>query len=93
MRTVCFQPAEGTTAVVRKAAQGSMAEDGTFTMYTRKPGDGVYKGKYAVTFTVLKDPNFGGLMIPEKYAAIDDTPFTIEVTADRNDLLFQLDKQ
>ena len=93
VRTISFQPTEDTTAEVKKAAMGSIEEDGSFVMYTRKPGDGVFKGKYRVTLNVIKDPNYGGLMIPERYAAPADTPFSIEVTEDRDDLLFQLDKE
>lgn len=93
VRKLSFEPAPDTTAEVRKAAMGDIGTDGAFTLYTRKPGDGVFKGKYAVTFTVLKDPNYGGLLVPEKYADKGSTPFIVEVTADRDDLLFKLDKE
>ncbi len=93
VRTITLIPTEDTTAVVRKAATGIIAEDGSFTLYTRKPGDGVHRGKYAVTFNVLKDPNLGGLLIPEKYTLRDETPFKIELDSDRNDLSFELDKK
>lgn len=93
VRKINFVPTDDSTAEVRKAAIGEIAEDGTFTMYTRKPGDGVFKGDYAVTFTVLKDPNYGGLLVPERYAAIDDTPLSISVTEDRDDLRFEVEKK
>lgn len=93
VRKLSFEPTPDSTAEVRKAAMGDIGTDGAFTLYTRKPGDGVFKGKYAVTFTVLKDPNYGGLLVPEKYADKGSTPFIVEVTADRDDLHFQLDKE
>ncbi|MEQ8847722.1 hypothetical protein [Botrimarina sp.] len=93
VRTISFRPTDDTFAEQRRAAQGQIAEDGSFEMYTRRPGDGVYKGKYKVTVIVLKDPNLGGLLVPERYAAIDDTPLEIEVTEDRDDLLYQIEKE
>lgn len=92
VRSIVFAPTDDTTAEVRKAASGTIGDDGSFTMYTRKAGDGVYKGKYAVTFMVLKDPKLGGLLVPEKYTFGETTPFKVEVTGDRSDLLFELEK-
>lgn len=92
VRSIIFVPTEDTTAEVRNTASATLAEDGSFTLVTRKAGDGVYKGKYAVTFMVLKDPKLGGLLVPEKYTFRDDTPFTVEITGDRDDLLFELEK-
>ena len=92
IRSIIFVPTDDTTAEVRKSASGSLAADGSFTLVTRKPGDGVYKGKYAVTFMVLKDPKLGGLLVPEKYTFAETTPFKVEVTGDRSDLLFELEK-
>src|SRR5687768_14509203 len=50
IRMVRFEPTADTTAAVRKGASGAINNDGTFEIYTRKPGDGVLLGKYAVTF-------------------------------------------
>ncbi len=92
VRSIIFVPTDDTTAELRKSASATLADDGSFTLVTRKPGDGVYKGKYAVTFMVLKDPKQGGLLVPEKYTYREDTPFTVEITGDRSDLLFELEK-
>ncbi|TWT48899.1 hypothetical protein Pla111_06750 [Botrimarina hoheduenensis] len=93
VRTITFKPTDDSPAEIRKAAQGEIdRESGAFTLFTRKRGDGVYKGKYHVLFTVLKDPNMGGLLVPEKYLAPQQTPFSVEVTEDRTDLLFELEK-
>lgn len=92
IRSIILVPTDDTTAEVRQSASASLADDGSFNLVTRKAGDGVYKGKYAVTFMVLKDPKLGGLLVPEKYTFRDDTPFTVEITGDRDDLLFELEK-
>jgi hypothetical protein len=92
VRSIIFVPTDDTTAEVRQSASAALADDGSFTLLRRKAGDGVYKGKYAVTFMVLKDPKQGGLLIPEKYTYREDTPFTVEITGDRSDLLFELEK-
>ena len=62
-------------------------------MLTRQPGDGVYLGKYHVTFTVFKTAMGQESAIPARYAAADETPFSIEVTGNVSDLLFELDKR
>src|SRR5687768_14245710 len=59
MRVIRLEPTEDTTAEIRKAAGTSIAADGSFELFTRKPGDGVIPGKYAVTFTVLDKPMGG----------------------------------
>lgn len=46
--TVVFEGNEGGKAVM---ARGDIQEDGTFTMGTEKPGDGVVPGKYRVLVT------------------------------------------
>ena len=92
VRKVIFEPTVDTTAEVRKAASATIEDDGSFALYTRKAGDGVYKGKYAVTFMVLDNPRDGGLMVPEKYTYGETTPFKVEVTGDRSDLVFELEK-
>lgn len=92
VRTIIFAPTDDSTAEVRKAASADIADDGSFALYTRKRGDGVYKGKYAVTFMVMKNAREGGLLVPEKYTYEETTPFKIEVTGDRSDLVFELEK-
>lgn len=93
VRTVTLSPTEDSTAKVRKAAQATIESDGSFKLYTRKPGDGVFKGDYAVVFTVLKDPNLGGMLVPDMYGAKESTPFRVTIDADRSDLLYQLEKR
>jgi hypothetical protein len=91
IRVIRFEPTPDSTATVRKAASSNIEQDGSFTLFTRKPGDGVYLGKYAVTFTVLSSATGGQLLIKPEYVAPDQTPFEIEVTEDMSGLLFELD--
>src|SRR5689334_23205472 len=54
VRVVRFEPASDSEATLRKAASGEIAQDGSFELFTRRPGDGIVTGKYNVTFTVWK---------------------------------------
>ena len=92
VRTIHLEPAENTTAEIRKMATGEIAADGSFTMYTRQPGDGVIPGVYLVIFNVMDKPMGGKLLIPEKYKSPADTPFDIVVDGDKTDLLYELEK-
>jgi hypothetical protein len=83
---VRFQPAEGTTAEIRKGASGPIEPDGSLKMWTRKPGDGVYNGDYVVIISVLKGPMDPTPLIAEKYTRPDQTPFKITVDGDKTDL-------
>src|ERR1700750_2390183 len=49
-----FEPAKDSSAAIRKNATSQIAPDGSFTLYTRRPGDGVHKGEYKVAFTFCK---------------------------------------
>jgi hypothetical protein len=93
VRIVRFEPTDDTTAKIRKAAGGTIEEDGSFEMFTRKPGDGVYAGKYAVTFSVLTKAMGGTSLIPDQYTRADTTPFVIEVDDDKSELLYELEKK
>ena len=49
-----FDPTEDTTAEIRKGATSDITPDGSFELFTRMPGDGVYDGRLCVTFAVTK---------------------------------------
>lgn len=87
-----FEPTDDSDAAVRKAASSAIAEDGTFELKTRVPGDGVYKGQYHVTFSILKNPKTGESLIPQQYTSKRTTPFTIDVQSSKDDYLFELEK-
>jgi hypothetical protein len=92
LRIIRFEPTHDTTAKIRKTASGQIAEDGTFEIFTRRPGDGVYAGKYAVTFTVRTTPFGGKSLIAKQFTHRDSTPFSILVDEDKEELLFELEK-
>jgi hypothetical protein len=91
VRIIRFEPASDTTATIRKSAIGYIADDGSFEMYTRKPGDGVILGKYDVTFTFWKGARDKVSLIDEKYTTAATTPYHITVDDDVNDLKFEIE--
>ena len=93
VRVVHFEPTRSSTAEIRKAAVGEIGTDGSFAMFTRKPGDGVIPGKYAVTFAVMDKPMGGKMLILQKYVSAAETPFEITVDGDKADLLYEMEKQ
>jgi hypothetical protein len=93
LRIIRFEPTDDTTAKIRKAASGRIGENGSFELYTRKPGDGVYAGKYAVTFTIRTTPFGGKSLVPQRYTRRGETPFDIVLDEDKEGLLFELEKQ
>ncbi len=88
---VKFEPAEDTTAEIRKAASGRIEPDGSFEMATRKPGDGVFLGNYAVTFSVWKGPRDPTSLIALKYTRAGTTPYKIIVDGDKDDLFYEIE--
>lgn len=93
LRVIRFEPTDDTTAKVRKAASAHLEDDGSFELYTRKPGDGVNAGKYAVTFTIRANPLGGKSLIPQRFTQRTSTPFDIVVDGDKKELLFELEKR
>jgi hypothetical protein len=91
VRSVRFEPEPDSTAQVRQGAGGSIGPDGSFEMCRRKPGDGVYLGKYAVTFTVWKAPRDRTSMIDEKYTNAATTPYHVTIDGDVDDLFFEIE--
>lgn len=89
---VRFQPAADSPAEIRKAATGDIEADGFFEAFTRKPGDGVFLGKYDVTFSVLGDgTDSNSSLIDQKYTKAASTPYHITIEDDVADLEFQLE--
>jgi hypothetical protein len=92
VKVVRFEPVKTSENDFRKPAFSHIGEDGGFTMMTRQPGDGVETGRYAVTFTVLNSQQAARSLIPSRYNVPRTTPFQVTVDADKNDWLFELDK-
>ena len=91
VRIVQFVPAKDTAAEIRKAASGQIQDDGSFVAYTRKPGDGVFLGKYDVTFSVWKTAMDSTSLIDLKFSRATTTPYHITVENDVDDLKFELE--
>lgn len=88
--SVMFQPENGWPA------RGKIQSDGTFELYTRKPGDGARIGpnKVRVACFEAQGPNFasaaaeetlGRLLIPERYTDFDTSGITVNVKPSGND--------
>lgn len=92
--SVIFQPEAG------KAASGIIKPDGTFELFTNKPGDGALIGKHRVRVmsTTTQDPSFsvkegqemplGKSLIPEKYGDLDKTPLKDIQVEDKSENTF-----
>lgn len=93
VKVIRFAPTSDTTAEIKKAASGTIADDGSFEMYTRIPRDGVYVGKYAVVFSVLNSPIEQKSLIDPKYTDASTTPYIIELNDDQHDLTFTIEKK
>jgi hypothetical protein len=92
VRVIRLEPTQDSGAEIRKAASSPIAEDGSFEMFTRRPGDGVIPGKYVVTFTVLDKAMGGNSLISEELTRGTTSPFELVVDEDKEDLLFELEK-
>jgi hypothetical protein len=91
VRVVQFVPTKDSTAEIRKGASGEIRDDGSFVAYTRKPGDGVFLGKYDVTFSVWKSPMDATSLIDPKFSRASTTPYHVTVEDDIDDLKFELE--
>ena len=72
-------------------ATGYIGRDGSFDMYTKKPGDGVMPGEYVVTFTVMKSQLEPESLVDEKYTKADTTPYKITVEEDVDGQVFEIE--
>ena len=89
---VRFEPADDTTATVRKGATSAIGPDGSFDMLTRQPGDGVYLGEYNVTFTVLRNPmDPTSSMILPKYNSAATSGYKITVDGNKDDEHYEIE--
>lgn len=91
IRMVRFEPIADANTTIRKGASGVINEDGSFELYTRRPGDGVHIGKYAVTFAFYRGAMDQRPLIPAKYTSAATTPYQVVVDQDRDDLTFEIE--
>jgi hypothetical protein len=89
---VRFEPTDSSTAEIRKGATCDIGPDGSFELFTRVPGDGVYNGDYAVTFEVKKGPMDPISYIPQKYRMASSTPYKVKVEGDKDDYKFEIER-
>ena len=88
---VRFDPADDSDAKVRKGASGVINDDGSFELFTRRPGDGVHLGKYVVTFAFFRSATDQRPLIPSKYTRAATSPYQLVVDKDVDDLQFEID--
>jgi hypothetical protein len=86
-----LQPTAESTAEIRKGATGAIMPDGSFELFTVKPGDGVYEGDYDVTFAVLKGPMDPTPLIAPKYMNPQTSGYKVTVDGNIDDLEFQIE--
>ncbi len=91
VREVQFLPADDSTAKVRKGAAGNIGDDGAFVAFTRKPGDGVFRGKYDVVFNIWKSAMQPQSLIDPKYTRPTSTPYHITIDHNVDDLKFEIE--
>ena len=92
VRFIRFECEADTNAAVRKGASGTINDDGTFELYTRRPGDGVHLGKYAVTFAIYPGVMDRRSLVPAKYTTAALTPYHVVVDKDVDNLEFEIDQ-
>lgn len=88
---VRLQPTTESTAEIRKGASGGIAPDGSFELFTRVPGDGVYEGQYDVTFLVQKGVMDATPLIQAKYMNPQTSGYNVTVDRDIDDLKFEIE--
>jgi hypothetical protein len=91
IRMVRFECAADSNAALRKGATGAVNDDGTFELYTKRPGDGVHLGRYDVTFAFCRSATDQRPMIPAVYTKSATTPFHVVVDGDKDDFEFRID--
>jgi hypothetical protein len=74
-----------------RAASGAIADDGSFTLMTHRPGDGVAPGQYKVVLKVWKDYRRQIPSVPKRYADFATTPLEITVDDDHVEFDFVVD--
>jgi hypothetical protein len=88
---VNFTPTKESTAEVRKGASGSIGPDGSFSLTTRSPNDGVYVGEYAVSFVVWPGPMDPRSLVMPKYGSAMMTPYKEKIEQSRDDLKYEIE--
>lgn len=88
---VLFQPAATGEGASGKHATGGVNPDGTFTMMTRTPGDGMQPGQYKVVLQLWKNYSKQELAVPKKYNDATTTPLEATVDGDHTHFEFKVE--
>lgn len=88
---VLFQPETTGENASGKHATGEVKPDGTFTMMTRMPGDGMQPGKYKVVLQLWKNYSKQQLAVPKKYGDPTTTPLEATVDGDNTHFEFKVE--
>jgi hypothetical protein len=92
IRVVRFQPVEDLKTDGQRVASGEIGKDGSFELFTRRPGDGIMPGTYNVSFTVWKEQHDPVSLIQDKYTSPSTTPFkNVKVDQNRDDMNFEIE--
>jgi hypothetical protein len=92
IKNIGFLPTADSTAEIRKGASSAIGADGSYELWTRKPGDGIYVGEYDVIIIVSKSATDQTSLIPPKYATRTTTPFkNVKIDKSMDDLNFEVD--
>jgi hypothetical protein len=94
---VSFVP-EDTNAPGARGASGAIdATTGEFTLFTQKPGDGAFPGKYKVTLKIDTSypPKPGGAssVVPLEYLNPETTPLSAEISSSKRRFDFEVPKR
>jgi hypothetical protein len=92
VRVVRLEPTADSNTAVRKGASGTISDDGTFEIFTRRPGDGVHFGNYAVTFAFWKSVTDHTSLIAPRYMDAKNTPYHLTVDKNMVGLEYQLEQ-
>lgn len=84
---VVFEPAGA-----GRSASGGVEKDGTFTMMTQTPGDGVAPGEYKVVVQLWKSYRDQTPALPEKYADAATTPLEAAVDSAHTHFEFTVER-
>jgi hypothetical protein len=85
--TIRFEPEDASIPNIRPGQGMIDPQTGEYSLWTIKPGDGAYPGKYKVTIrvdtTYPPKPNYAGIIVPLEYLAPDTTPLSAEINGQR----------
>lgn len=78
-RYITFQPKPGGPGT--KGASSMIADDGTYSLRTLRPGDGALPGNYVVTVHVVDSIHDGKSLVARKFTDASTTPLKATVDA------------